>query len=65
MVSEIMHSKKAIQQKKTWRIEPPHVTVMRVLEKKGSLTDEQLFQTLKTSCDEMGGDDLRKILMGM
>ncbi|MDH5634204.1 MAG: hypothetical protein OEY30_00095 [Candidatus Bathyarchaeota archaeon] len=38
---------------------------MGILEKKGSLTDEELFHALKASHEEMGGDDLKKILMGM
>jgi len=41
--------------KKTWRIEPPYVTVMGILEKKGSLTDEELFHAPKASHEEMGG----------
>lgn len=57
--------KLSAKHKKTWKIQPLHVTVLEILEKKGSVTDEELFQALKAFHEGIGRDDLNKTLMRM
>jgi transcription initiation factor IIE alpha subunit len=49
----------------TWKVQPIHITVIEILEEKGSLTDEDLFDTLKAFYKEIGFDDLSRTLMKM
>jgi hypothetical protein len=53
------------RKEESWKIEPLHVTPMRMPEKRTSLTDEELFQAVKSSHAALGGDDLTKTLMRM
>jgi len=50
---------------KTWKIQPLYATIIEILEKKGSLTDMELFEALKAFHRDAGFDDLNKTLMKM
>jgi hypothetical protein len=49
----------------TWKVQPIHITVIEILEEKGPLTDEDLFDTLKAFYKGMGFDKLNTTLMRM
>jgi hypothetical protein len=49
----------------TWKVQPIYTTVIEILEEKGSLSDGELFETLKAFYKEIGFDDLNKTLMKM
>jgi len=50
---------------KTWRPHPLDLTILEVLEKKGAMTDEELFNLLKETHDDLGFGMLNKTLMKM
>jgi len=50
---------------KTWRPHPLDLTILEVLEKKGAMTDEELFNLLKETHDDLGFGILNKTLMQM
>ena len=50
---------------KTWKIQPVHLIVVEILQRKGSLTETDLFEALKAFYREIGSDDLNKVLMKM
>jgi len=50
---------------KTWKVQPVHLIVVEILQKKGSLTDTELFEALKAFYKEIGFDDLNRTLMKM
>jgi len=49
----------------TWKIHPIYLTIIEILQKKGSMTDEELLEMLKAFYKEIGLDDLNKNLMAM
>jgi transcription initiation factor IIE alpha subunit len=49
----------------TWKVQPVYATVIEILVEKGSMTDTELFETLKAFYKEIGFDDLNKALMNM
>ncbi len=50
---------------KTWRPHPLDLTIVETLEKKGAMTDEDLFDLLKETHDDLGFGALNKMLMKM
>jgi transcription initiation factor IIE alpha subunit len=50
---------------KTWKVQPIHLIVVEILEKKGSLDDTELFESLKAFYKEIRLDDLNRTLMKM
>jgi len=50
---------------KTWRPHPLDLTILEVLEKKGAMSDEELFNLLKETHDDLGFGMLNKTLMQM
>ncbi len=50
---------------KTWRIQPLHTVIIEILEKKGSLTDAELLEALKSVYKDLSVNDLNKTLMRM
>ncbi len=50
---------------RTWKIHPLHTTIAEILEKKGSVTDAELFETLKEIYKDIGFNDLNSTLMRM
>lgn len=50
---------------KTWKPRPLHMAIMETLEKKGPLTDMELFDVLKQSYEDIGFKDVNQTLMEM
>lgn len=50
---------------KTWRPHPLDLTIVEVLEKKGAMKDEELFDLLKETHEDLGFGALNKMLMRM
>jgi len=50
---------------RTWRPHPLDLTILEILEKKGAMTDEDLFDLLKETHDDLGFGMLNKTLMKM
>jgi len=50
---------------KTWKIQPLYATIIEILEKKGSLSDVELFEALKAFYKDIGFDELSTTLMRM
>jgi hypothetical protein len=50
---------------KTWRSHPLYTTMVETLERKGPLTDVELFDLIKESYEGIGFGDLNKTLMRM
>ncbi len=50
---------------KTWYPHPLELTIVEVLEKKGAMTDEELFDVLKETHEDLGFGALNKTLMKM
>ncbi len=50
---------------KTWKPRPLYLTIVEALEKKGPLTDTELFDLLKEQYEDIGFGDLNKTLMEM
>ena len=49
----------------TWKIHPVYLTIMEILQEKGSTTDAELLEMLKAFYKEIGLDDLNRNLMAM
>jgi len=49
----------------TWKIHPVYLTIMEILQEKGSVTDTDLLEMLKAFYKEIGLDDLNRNLMAM
>ena len=50
---------------KTWKPHPLYTTIVEILERKGSLTDVELYDLLKETYENIGFGDLNKTLMRM
>lgn len=52
---------------KTWKPQPLHTAIVEILEKKGSLTDVELLEALKSSSayKDLSFSELNKTLMRM
>ena len=50
---------------KTWRPHPLDLTIFETLEKKSAMTDEELFNLLKETHEDLGFGMLNKTLMKM
>jgi hypothetical protein len=50
---------------KTWKVHPIYTTVAEILEKRGSLTDIELFDMLREIYKDIGYNDLNRTLMQM
>jgi hypothetical protein len=48
---------------KTWKPHPLYTTIVEILERKGPLTDVELYELIKESHGEAGFGDLNKTLM--
>ena len=49
----------------TWKVHPVYATIVEILEEKGSLSDEDLYEALKAFYKEIGFDELNETLMKM
>lgn len=50
---------------KTWKSHPLYTQIMETLERKGPMTDMELFDLLKTTHEGVGFNELNKTLMRM
>lgn len=50
---------------KTWKPHPLYTTIVEILEKKGPLTDVELYDLLKENYGDVGFGDVNKTLMIM
>ncbi|MEM2110760.1 MAG: hypothetical protein QXX08_02655 [Candidatus Bathyarchaeia archaeon] len=50
---------------KTWKVQPLYAIVSEILDKKGSLNDMELFESLKVFYKDIGFDEFNKTLMRM
>jgi len=48
---------------KTWKPHPLYTTIVEILERKGHLTDVELYERIKKTHGEAGFGDLNKTLM--
>jgi hypothetical protein len=58
---------KALMSIKTWKFQPLQIAIIELLERKGSLTDIELLETLKSSSlyKDLSFNELNKALMRM
>jgi transcription initiation factor IIE alpha subunit len=50
---------------RTWKIQPLNMVIVEILEKKGSLTDVELLEALKSIYKDLSINELNKTLMRM
>jgi hypothetical protein len=50
---------------RTWKSYPPHVAIVEILEKKGPLTDVELYELLRDSYEDLGFRLYNQTLMRM
>jgi len=50
-------------QTKTWKTHPAYFVLLDLLDKKGALTDEELFDALVDAFKDLGYKDFNEILM--
>ena len=48
---------------KTWKIRPAFFVLLEILEKKGDMTDDDLFSQLKAEFEDLGYKDFNNILL--
>jgi hypothetical protein len=50
-------------QMKTWKTRPDYFFLLEVLNKKGDMTDDDLFDQLKNEYDDLGFKDFNELLL--
>jgi len=50
---------------KTWKVRPAYFVLLEILNKKGAMTDDDLFSQLKEEFEDLGYKDFNDILMRM
>jgi hypothetical protein len=50
-------------QTKTWKTRPAFFVLLEILNKKGDMTDDDLFSQLKEEFDDLGFKDFNELLM--
>lgn len=48
---------------KTWKTRPAYYTILDILNKKGDLTDAELFDQLKREFEDLGYRDFNELLL--
>jgi hypothetical protein len=48
---------------KTWKTRPPYYVLLEVLNKKGDMVDDDLFDALKDEFEDLGYKDFNELLM--
>ena len=48
---------------KTWKTRPAYFVLLEILNKKGNVTDEDLFDALKEEFEDLGYKDFNELLM--
>jgi hypothetical protein len=55
----------AVEMSKTWKARPLHGAIVEILDRKGPLTDVELYDLLKETYESIGFGDLNTTLMRM
>jgi hypothetical protein len=50
-------------QMKTWKTRPAYYYILEVLNKKGDMTDDDLYEALKDEYEDLGFKDFNQLLM--
>ena len=50
-------------QMKTWKTRPAYFVVLEILQKKGDMTDDDLFSQLKDEFEDLGFKDFNTLLL--
>ncbi len=48
---------------KTWKTRPPYFVALEILNKKGDLTDDELFNQIKGEFEDLGFKDFNDLLL--
>jgi hypothetical protein len=48
---------------KTWKTRPAHFVLLEILEKKGDMVDDDLFNQLKAEFEDLGYKDFNNLLL--
>jgi len=48
---------------KTWKTRPAYFVLLEILQKKGSMSDTDLFEALSGECPDLGLRDFNELLM--
>ena len=48
---------------KTWKTRPDYFVVLEILQKKGDMTDDDLFSSLKSELEDLGFKDFNDLLL--
>jgi hypothetical protein len=48
---------------KTWKTRPAYFVLLEILNKKGNMTDDDLFDALKAEFEDLGYSDFNELLM--
>jgi len=52
-------------QMKTWKTRPAHSYLLEVLNKKGDMTDDDLFELFKDEYEDLGFKDFNQLLLNL
>jgi len=52
-----------LPQMKTWKTRPAYFVVLEILQKKGDMTDDDLFSQLKDEYEDLGFKDFNNLLL--
>ena len=50
-------------QVKTWKTRPDYLVLLEILQKKGDMTDDDLFNQLKGESEDLGFKDFNELLL--
>ncbi|MCJ7762754.1 hypothetical protein MUP38_04780 [Candidatus Bathyarchaeota archaeon] len=50
---------------KTWKTRPPYSVLLEILNKKGDMTDDDLFAQLKDEFEDLGYKDFNELLLNL
>jgi hypothetical protein len=52
-------------QMKTWKTRPAYFFIIEILQKKGDMTDDDLFEQVKDAYEDLGFKDFNQLLMDL
>jgi hypothetical protein len=52
-------------QMKTWKTRPAYFFILEILQKKGDMTDDDLFEQLKDEYEDLGFKDFNQLLLNL
>jgi hypothetical protein len=50
---------------KTWKTRPAHFYMLEILQKKGDMTDDDLYDQVKDEYEDLGFKDFNELLMNL